>query len=151
MAIDRLMKTVLVPVSESEEEAVRVERTVLDCPFNREEVRCVVLNVFEEFKVKSAEWSAIDSADFYDEQFPKVAATVASNFAEAGFTVDVRREHGKLAETILAVADEVDASAIVIAGRKRSPVGKALFGSVTQEVLLSANIPVVVGPRTTIE
>lgn len=145
------MKTVLVPVSESEDEAMRVERTVLESPFAAEEIRCVVLNVFEEFKLKPAEWASIDSEDFYDTQFPRVAATVASNLAQAGFTVDVRREHGHLAETILDVAAEVDASAIVMAGKKRSSVGKALFGSVTQAVLLDAQIPVVVGPGSTLE
>lgn len=145
------MKTVLVPVSESEEEAIRVERTVLEFPFDPEETRCVVLNVFEEFEVSPAEWTSIDSEDFYGTQFPQVAAKVASNLAQAGFTVDVRREHGHVAETILQVAAEVDASAIVMAGKKRSPVGKALFGSVTQAVLLDAQLPVVVGPRPTSE
>ena len=141
------MQTVLVPISENEEQARRIERTVRELPFDREAVRLVVLNVFEEFEVDSAEWATIESADFYDEaEFPEVAAEVAANLESAGFTVDVRREHGDPAETIVAVANELDADSIVIAGRKRSPVGKVLFGSVTQAVLLAADAPVVVGP-----
>lgn len=50
---------------------------------------------------------------------------------------------GDPAEEILDRAKEVDARYIVIGGRSRSPVGKALFGSVTQSVLLDADRPVV--------
>lgn len=42
------------------------------------------------------------------------------------------------AETILAIADEYGCDHIFIAGRKRSPTGKALFGDRTQQVLLNA-------------
>ncbi|SFS89849.1 universal stress protein [Halostagnicola kamekurae] len=50
---------------------------------------------------------------------------------------------GDPAEEILDRAAAVDARYIVIGGRPRSPVGKALFGSVTQSVLLDADRPVV--------
>lgn len=40
-------------------------------------------------------------------------------------------------------ANQVDASLIAVGGRKRSPVGKALFGGVTQAVLQEADRPVV--------
>lgn len=39
--------------------------------------------------------------------------------------------------------DSVDARYLVVGGRKRTPIGKALFGSVTQSVLLSVDVPVV--------
>lgn len=45
---------------------------------------------------------------------------------------------------ILREADEIDASYIVMGSRKQSPVGKALFGSVAQVVLLNTDRPVVV-------
>ncbi|QLG61065.1 universal stress protein [Halorarum salinum] len=50
---------------------------------------------------------------------------------------------GNPAEELIAYSQECDAEYIVISGRKKSPVGKALFGSVTQSLLLSADRPVV--------
>lgn len=50
---------------------------------------------------------------------------------------------GNPGKKIVEYANEVDARYLVIGGRVRSPVGKALFGSVTQSILLNAERPVV--------
>ncbi|MFD1599919.1 universal stress protein [Halobellus rarus] len=50
---------------------------------------------------------------------------------------------GEPVEEILSEADRRDARYLVIGGRKRSPTGKALFGSKTQSILLTAELPVV--------
>lgn len=43
---------------------------------------------------------------------------------------------------ILRYVEDIDARYLVVGGRKRSPTGKAIFGSVTQSVLLEAELPV---------
>ena len=50
---------------------------------------------------------------------------------------------GDAADEILDYAENHDARYIVVGPRKKSPTGKALFGSVSQEVLLNAGCPVV--------
>ncbi|RKD88029.1 universal stress protein [Halopiger aswanensis] len=50
---------------------------------------------------------------------------------------------GNPADEIVSYAEDKGARYIVVAGRNRSPVGKALFGSVAQSILLNASIPVV--------
>lgn len=58
--------------------------------------------------------------------------------------LDVRQapHAGELADEVLRVAKEADASVIVIGLRKRSSVGKFLMGSNAQRILLDADRPV---------
>jgi nucleotide-binding universal stress UspA family protein len=62
------------------------------------------------------------------------------------FDVEVQpiETSGKPSVQILEQAAEYDVDQICIGGRKRSPTGKALFGSVTQDVILSTGKPVMV-------
>ncbi|WP_135822167.1 universal stress protein [Halostella litorea] len=50
---------------------------------------------------------------------------------------------GNPSKSVVGYADEVDARYLVLGGRSRSPAGKALFGSVTQSILLNTERPVV--------
>ncbi|MFC6906450.1 universal stress protein [Halalkalicoccus tibetensis] len=61
----------------------------------------------------------------------------------AGVTATAVGLLGDPADEIVEHAHDRDARYVVVAGRKRSPVGKALFGSVVQSVLLGAECPVV--------
>lgn len=67
-----------------------------------------------------------------------------SRAAEAGVDVEVRQEPytGELADTVVQVAKDIDASVIVIGIRHRSPVGKLIMGSTAQRILLEADRPV---------
>ena len=49
-----------------------------------------------------------------------------------------------LAGAVLDEADAVKASLLVIGARHRSPVGKAFLGSVSQRLILDADVPVLV-------
>lgn len=49
---------------------------------------------------------------------------------------------GSVGERIVELARDVDADMIIVGGRKRSPAGKAAFGSTAQEVMLNADCPV---------
>ena len=50
---------------------------------------------------------------------------------------------GEPTDEVLVAAEETDARYLVIGGRKRSPTGKAVFGSVSQSILLNAEIPTI--------
>jgi len=62
--------------------------------------------------------------------------------SEAAVDTAVRGSVGDHGDEIVALANDVEADLVVVGGRKRSPTGKAVFGSVAQEVMLSAPCPV---------
>jgi len=63
---------------------------------------------------------------------------------ELGVEVNLLEASGDPADEILGYAEEYDVDQICVGGRKRSPTGKALFGSVTQDVILGTHRPVLV-------
>ncbi|MEU4423766.1 universal stress protein [Actinoplanes sp. NPDC024001] len=64
--------------------------------------------------------------------------------ARAGVELRLRTtpHTGELADELLHIAAQEDASVIVIGLRKRSPVGKLFLGSTAQRILLTADRPV---------
>jgi len=69
---------------------------------------------------------------------------VRRDLGELGVESEVRRveEGSDASDALLAVANEVDASVLVIGLRHRTPVGKLLLGSNAQRILLEASCPV---------
>ncbi|MCD2199418.1 universal stress protein [Halobacterium sp. KA-4] len=134
------MYRVLVPVDDDVDRALAQARYVANLPDAAESVEAIVLFVFTG-----------DSEDLpEDVQQFKSASRIqsvrrAQEFLEdAGIDVQVHDDSGDTTDDIIAEADEYDVDAIVLGGRKRSPAGKAIFGSVTQSVILNADRPVVV-------
>jgi nucleotide-binding universal stress UspA family protein len=66
-----------------------------------------------------------------------------NGLAESGLDVTVRRDvTADIAHLVVDVAKETEASLVVVGIRHRSPVGKALMGSVAQRIVLDAPCPV---------
>lgn len=68
---------------------------------------------------------------------------VRERLSTLGLSSEVRQEVVRdVAESVVKAATEAEASLIVVGVRHRSPVGKALLGSVAQRVILDAPCPV---------
>lgn len=80
-------------------------------------------------------------------EMERIRDAAADYAREAAEDVDVPFEAvgrvGRPANEVVKYADGQDARYVVVGGRKRSPTGKAIFGSVTQSVLLNADQSVV--------
>lgn len=63
--------------------------------------------------------------------------------AGVSYTLHGRMTNGQSkGEALVALAREYDADLVIVGGRKRSPAGKAVFGSTAQEVMLHSPCPV---------
>jgi nucleotide-binding universal stress UspA family protein len=68
--------------------------------------------------------------------------TLADSLDAYEVEFEIRGAVGDHGETIVDLAEELNADRVLVGGRKRSPTGKAVFGSVAQTVMLSAPCPV---------
>lgn len=139
------MFDILLPVDSSTDRALAAAKLVTDYPHASEPIHVTILNVEPAIDVVGGDGGAVDSAEWYDENdVPESVREAAELLEEAGIDVTVKRTHADPAEAIVAVANERGVDQIVMTGRKRSPTGKAIFGSTTQTVLLQSEIPVLV-------
>lgn len=137
------MYRIVVAIDADMEEPNRIAEAIAKLPEAESGVEATLLNVFEEFEVTGAESGTVDSDDIYEEsELPDTVRDVETHLSDAGISVSTERRHGDIVDEILAQAEETDSDLIVLGGRKRSPTGKALFGSVVQSVLLEADRPV---------
>src|SRR6056297_2527335 len=127
------MYRVLVPVDDDVDRALTQARYVADLPAADEEVEAVLLFVFTgDSEDIPSEYRQFKTADRIQ------SVRRARDFLEdEDVEIHVRDDSGDTTQDIIRVADDVDADAIVLGGRKRSPAGKAIFGSTTQSVILN--------------
>lgn len=136
---------ILLPIDRNEARATAAATAITDLPHAAEKVDVTLLNVAPEVDVQDD--AIVNSEDWYDEtDYPDSVEAAEKILREANITVSKLRRHADPAPAILEEAAEMDADRIVMSGRKKSPVGKVLFGSVTQSVLLDTDVPVTFVP-----
>jgi nucleotide-binding universal stress UspA family protein len=129
------MYDILIPVDERVERAEAQVSLLADQPLDREQVRCTVVHAFED--------------DYGEEMLdrPRGVTRALDLLEEHGFAAEFYEINSPPSSQITAYASDEGYDLIVMGGRKRSPTSKAVFGSVTQSVLLEAEIPVTVVMR----
>jgi nucleotide-binding universal stress UspA family protein len=123
---------VVVGVDDNAERAVTSARAVVDLPGPTAETAATVVHVFAE---------ATERTTVTDVEAVEAAAGYLS---ERGVDVDSVGASGDPVERILGVAADVGADLIVLSGRRRSPTGTALFGSISRSVILASDRPVLI-------
>lgn len=143
------MYRILVAVDEDEERAAAQVDTLLSLPGDPDELSATVLHVYEGIETQPDE-AGPQLLEEITESLPDVRDPPASvelvedRLAGAGVATNRREMAGSPADAIVGVAAELDADAVLLGVRKRSPVGKAVFGSVSQRVILEADRPVII-------
>lgn len=129
------MYRVLMPLDNSESRAHNQTSYVLGLPCAEEEVQVVLVHAFSKEERESPE--AMRQVDRVD-----TVRAARDRLEEAGVDYEMRGLSSPPADGILSMAEDFEE--IVMGGRKRSPVEKAILGSVTQRVVLNADVPVTV-------
>lgn len=138
------MFKVLLPIDSNGQRAELATEAVLDLPCVDTEYRILILNIFQQIRASDS-GGQYDSERYYDESdFPESVEAAVETLDARGIDHSMHRRHGEPAKEIIRFSEETDAQRIIMAGRRRSPTGKALFGSVAQQVLLKSEIPVTI-------
>jgi nucleotide-binding universal stress UspA family protein len=141
------LNTVLLAVGPNDADRIdQLARTVTDIA-SPAGADVVIAHVFtdEEFEtvVDRLQFESVGEAD-PDEVADRhtTVRDLRSQLEDAGLSTSVRGAVGDHGEEIVELAKHSDADLVVVGGRKRSPTGKAVFGSTAQEVMLTAPCPV---------
>ncbi|WP_134668463.1 universal stress protein [Halorussus marinus] len=126
------MYRVLAAIGDDEERAIEQARAIADLP---RDPAAMAVTLFHDF-TDNTEGASVH----------QVAAVrrAAEHLEDAGIEIEYAESSGPAAEEILEAAADLDADLVSLAPRGRTPAGKALFGSVTQQVLLETDRPVLV-------
>ena len=128
------MFRVLLPIDSDAERSLRQVTFVASLPHADTDVEATLLHVFPNEEM--AERTTVDQL---------AAGRQAHEFlTDRKITVRSQSRFGDPATEILHAADDVNADLVVLGGRKRSPLGSFLFGSVSQSVTLDATRPVTI-------
>ncbi|QCS41528.1 universal stress protein [Natrinema versiforme] len=143
------MYHVLIPVDTDEQRVTAQIETLRSLPADPDDLTVTVLHVLEEIDTMPDEGGATFIEELNESlseirDVPDTVSLVEERLEADGIEVDRAELVGDAADGITQVASDVDADAILLGGRKRSPVGKALFGSVSQQVIIDADRPVII-------
>ncbi|MCQ4334788.1 universal stress protein [Natronomonas sp. F2-12] len=107
----------------------------------------VLLHVFTE----RAYNEGLEEAGFTDEDPPSATELagrlegidiLAAELEAAGVPYEIRGSIGTEGETIIQETEAVGGDLLYLSGRKRSPTGKAVFGSTSHRIMMNAGCPV---------
>lgn len=141
------LETVLVAVGDDDDARVSsIAETTIDIA-GPAGATVALVHVFSDDQYRSL--SKKLDFDPTDEVNPDTVARRHSMLRQLGDTLDDAgigsTRHGAVGEKgeeIVELAETLGADLIIVGGRKRSPTGKAVFGSTAQEIMLNAPCPV---------
>jgi len=132
------MYEILLPVDDNTERAAAQARYVAGLPGETDDIIVTVAHAYHDDPSSPGNES-------FDEESPGVIEAT-DILTDAGVAVEQREMYQPVAESIVELSEEKGMDEVVLCGRKRSPAGKALFGSVTQTVALDSPVPVTIVP-----
>ena len=125
------MYHVLIAVDEDDDQAIVQANAIRDLP-GKDELKVTAYHCFDDENPGGASATQVAGVK-----------RVIEHFEGTSVQVDVEESSGDAPTEIIETANELGVDAICVGGRRRTPAGKALFGSVSQAVLLQSEVPVI--------
>lgn len=125
------MYHVLIAVDEDDDQAIVQANAVRDLP-GQDELTVTAYHCFDDENPGGASATQVAGVK-----------RVLEHFEDSPVEVQVEESSGDAPAEIIDTATELGVDAICVGGRRRTPAGKALFGSVSQAVLLQSEVPVI--------
>lgn len=149
-----MSSTVLLPVKNHAPWAKDMAETVAD--IENEDTEVVVLYVFGQEEIASTRANLdvsneLSLNDLASRKTSVGAAIKILNDEDISTTLYGAHENDRRADAVLDVAESVDADRIYLYSRRRSPAGKAVFGSTVQQIILNARVPVTIVPSGSVQ
>ncbi len=125
------MYRILVGIDTDVDRASAQASMIESLPSAAEQIEPILFHVFQD----NPEGRSVQQLD--------AVRRVADTFDERGIDYEYYEASGEPASEVIRAAEERDVDMICLSGRKQTPTGKVIFGSVTQAVILGTDIPVV--------
>lgn len=131
------MYRILVPLNGGIDRATNQASYIANLPCADSDVEAVLAHTMDSEERAASE--AMQQADRID-----TVRRAKEALSDAGVSTKTQTLSSPPADGILSLAESESIDEIVMGGRKRSPAEKAILGSITQSVILNADIPVTV-------
>lgn len=143
------MYRVLAPIDSDEPRTRAQIEAIRDLPDAGETVRVDLLHVYEEIDSPGDEAGTSYIRELNEriedlQGTPETVGLAVEELENAGIEAEVHDVTGDPVSAILEVAEEFDVNAIAVGTRSQTPVGKVVFGSVAQGVIIDSDRPVLV-------
>ncbi|APX97507.1 universal stress protein [Natronorubrum daqingense] len=143
------MYRVLAPIDSDEPRTRAQIEAIRDLPEAAESVRVDLLHVHEEIDAPGDEAGTSYIRELNEriedlQGTPDTVGIAVEELENAGIEAEIHDITGEPVSAILEVAEEFDVDAIVVGTRSQTPVGKVVFGSVAQGVIIDSDRPVLV-------
>lgn len=115
---------------DTEAERTRTQAEAIAALPGCEDIHAILIHVFD--------------GDGGDIESVEAVTEARSILDEAAIEVTLEGTNGDTPMALLDAAARYDADCLCVAGHKRSPTGKAIFGSVTQDVIMGTDRPTLV-------